>query len=69
MLRMSIMAIIKHSTYKMVALNTAMGRPLSWTSQISATVPPTFTMGADDAMPAIYKSASLGTSGTYHPRG
>jgi hypothetical protein len=38
----------------MAALNKAMGIPRSSTAQISEIVPPTFVIGADEAIPAIY---------------
>lgn len=40
-------------TYKMVSEKTAMGIPRSLASQISAMVPPTFVIGAEEAVPAI----------------
>jgi hypothetical protein len=40
-------------TYKMVKEKTAMGIPRSLASHISEMVPPTFVMGADEAVPAI----------------
>lgn len=40
-------------TYKMVSENTAIGIPRSLASQISAMVPPTLVIGAEEAVPAI----------------
>lgn len=42
-------------THKIMLENTAMGMPRSLVSQISAMVPPTLVMGADEAMPAIWR--------------
>ena len=44
---------------KMVALNTAIGMPRSAVSQISAMDPPTLVMGAELAIPAIMRPASM----------
>jgi hypothetical protein len=40
-------------TYKMVNEKTAMGIPRSLASHISEMVPPTFVIGAEEAVPAI----------------
>jgi hypothetical protein len=44
----------RESTYKIAALKMAIGTPRSFTSQISEMVPPTFVIGADEAIPAIF---------------
>jgi hypothetical protein len=46
-------------TYKIAALKMAIGTPRSLTSQISEMVPPTFVIGADEAIPAIFDQLIL----------
>lgn len=46
-------------THKIVRENTPIGIPRLSASQISAIVPPTFVMGAEEAVPAIYGEDSV----------
>jgi hypothetical protein len=48
-----ILGLLVRGTYKMVSEKTAIGIPRSLASQMSAMVPPTLVIGAEEAVPAI----------------
>lgn len=50
-------------THKIVRENTPIGIPRSFASQISAIVPPTFVIGAEEAVPAIYEGDNVSGCG------